>query len=238
MPHIPDHTHAGHDPALVAAHAAGDATGPDLAAAIALVAGCPACAELHRDLRAIAAALPELPAPARPRDFRLTPEQAAGLRPGGWRGVLAALAGPRFSFAVPLGTGLATLGLAAILFGSLAGLPLGAGGAATSASRDEALPSLEYGAPLPAAAPSAAPASGGPAMGALPAPTPASEAVEGAPSAGTDLQAGGEAARLDADAATATDGFPAGVVIGLGGVLALVAGIVLLGLRWGARRAA
>ena len=60
MPHIPDH--ATHDPELVAAYAAGDATGPDLAAATELVAACTECADLHRDLRAIATALPELPA--------------------------------------------------------------------------------------------------------------------------------------------------------------------------------
>ena len=84
MPHLPDH--ATHDPELIAAYAAGDATGPALDQATELVAGCAECAALHRDLRAIAAALPELPAPVRPRDFTLTPEQVASLRPSGWRG--------------------------------------------------------------------------------------------------------------------------------------------------------
>ena len=77
MPHIPDNVHDTHDLELVAAHAAGDAQGPALDQAMALVAGCTECAALHHDLRAIAAAMPELPAPVRPRDFRLTPEQAA-----------------------------------------------------------------------------------------------------------------------------------------------------------------
>ncbi len=75
MPHIPDH--AAHDQELVAAYAAGDAAGADLETATALVASCAECAALHHDLRLIAAALPALPAPVRPRDFRLTPGQAA-----------------------------------------------------------------------------------------------------------------------------------------------------------------
>ena len=120
MPHIPDHL--THDPELVAAYAAGDATGPDLAAATELVAACTECAELHRDLRAIATALPELPVPARTRDFRLTPEQAASLAPSGWRGVLAAFASPRFRLAAPLGTGLAAAGLAGLLLATPGGL--------------------------------------------------------------------------------------------------------------------
>ena len=130
MPHIPDlRSHDAHDLELVAAYAAGDAIGADLETATALVSGCAECAILHHDLRAIAAALPALPAPARPRDFRLTPGQAASLRPTGWRRLLGTLAGPSFRFAAPVGTGLAALGLAGILVGSLGGIPLGAGGA-------------------------------------------------------------------------------------------------------------
>jgi hypothetical protein len=108
--------HATHDAELVAAYAAGDATGADLAAAGGLVAGCAECATLHRDLRAIMAALPAMPVPVRPRDFRLTPEQAAAIRPpSGLRRLLAPLAGARFAFAGPAGAGLAALGLAGIL---------------------------------------------------------------------------------------------------------------------------
>ena len=89
MPHLPDHV--THDPELIAAYAAGDATGTALDQAADLVAACTECADLHRDLRAISTALPELPAPVRPRDFRLTPEQAASLRPVGWRGAAGGL---------------------------------------------------------------------------------------------------------------------------------------------------
>ena len=132
MPHLPDHV--THDPELIAAYAAGDATGPALEQAADLVASCTECAELHRDLRAISTALPELPAPVRPRDFRLTPEQAAALRPAGWRGVLAAFAAPRFRLAAPLGAGLAAAGLAGLLLASPGGLLPRATGEAESGS--------------------------------------------------------------------------------------------------------
>ncbi|MCJ7711643.1 MAG: hypothetical protein MUQ32_12530, partial [Chloroflexi bacterium] len=127
--------HAAHDPVLVAAYAAGDATGAELETATALVAACPTCAALHHDLRAITAALPLMPAPRRTRDFRLTAEQAASLRPSGWRRLLAPFAGPRFAFAAPLGSGLAALGLVGIL---LAGTGLPLGGATAGAAPAEA----------------------------------------------------------------------------------------------------
>ncbi len=122
----PTTAHEGHDPSLVAAYAAGDAAGRELAEAEALVAGCAGCAALHRDLRAIAAALPALPPPARTRDFRISAEQAAGLRPAGARGALARLLAPlataRFAFAGPAGAGLAAVGIAGMLLsGGLGG---------------------------------------------------------------------------------------------------------------------
>ena len=123
--------HAGHDPLLVAAYAAGDASGADLEQATALVSSCPECARLHRDLRALSAALASAPAPTRSRDFRLTAEQAADLsRPAGWRRLLAPLAGAR-SAAGPVAASLAALGLAGLLLGG--GIGPWAGGAATSA---------------------------------------------------------------------------------------------------------
>ena len=164
MPHLPDHV--THDPELIAAYAAGDATGPALEEAADLVASCTECAELHRDLRAISTALPELPAPVRPRDFRLTPEQAAALRPAGWRGVLAAFAAPRFRLAAPLGAGLAAAGLAGLLLASPGGLLPRATGEAESGSA----PSAAAGAPAVQAdqASGAAGAAGTAAAGAQP----------------------------------------------------------------------
>ena len=128
MPHpastVDPAAHATHDTVLVAAYAAGDAAGAELEAATDLVAGCPACAALHHDLRVIAAALLVMPAPRRPRDFRLTPGQAASLHPAGWRRLFAPFAGPRFAFAAPLGSGLAALGIVGVLLAG-PGLPMG-----------------------------------------------------------------------------------------------------------------
>jgi hypothetical protein len=163
MPHLPDHRN--HDPLLIAALAAGDAEGADLEQARALVAACDDCAELHHDLRAISVALPAMPAPARPRDFRLTPEQAASLRPAGWRRLLAPLAGPRFAFAAPLGGSLAALGIAGILIAGAASTPVAnvsapdrERSAAAPATQDATKIELDHAVPDASAAPGALPA--------------------------------------------------------------------------------
>src|SRR6185295_12585376 len=95
MPHVRDvaaTSHDRHDPMLMAALAAGDLAGTDRDQAIALTRSCTECASLHADLLAIAEATTTLPPPipAPSRDFRLTPEQAAGLRRTGWRRLLPA----------------------------------------------------------------------------------------------------------------------------------------------------
>ncbi len=102
---------------------------PDLPAEVrsraeAQVASCRACAELLGDLRAIAAATAALPVPPRRRDFRLTAEDAARLRPRGLRRLVAAFGSPRLAALRPLGTALATLGLAGLL---LTATPVGVG---------------------------------------------------------------------------------------------------------------
>lgn len=108
-------SHDDHDLTTVAALAAGDLGGDKLEAARALIGSCDACAELHVELQGIATATRALPAPERPRDFRITPEQAASLRPTGWRRFVAAFGSPRFAVARPVGVGLATVGLAGLL---------------------------------------------------------------------------------------------------------------------------
>jgi len=150
--------HATHDPELVAAYAAGDASGSDLVAAEGLVAGCTECAALHRDLRAIMTALPRLPMPARTRDFRLTQAQADAIGPSRLRRLLAPLAGARFAFAGPAGAGLAALGLAGILLsGGLNVQPPGASTANTAGGAPETSGSNRTGSQGFAAAQSAGP---------------------------------------------------------------------------------
>ncbi|OGO58028.1 MAG: hypothetical protein A2V85_01935 [Chloroflexi bacterium RBG_16_72_14] len=185
------------------------------------MSGCAECAALHHDLRAITAALPTLPAPARPRDFRLTPGQAASLRPTGWRRLLGTLAGPSFRLAAPVGTGLAALGLAGILVGSLGGIPLGMGGAA---SGDDAFRNGGAGLTGPAMASAAPSPAGGIEIQAEPTAAPA---ASGNPAAALqpseDDAAGTLLATPDADRTV-----PPLVV---GSVVALLAGVGLVGAR-------
>ena len=211
MPHLPDH--ATHDPELIAAFAAGDATGSALDEATALVAECADCAALHRDLRAISTALPELPLPARPRDFRLTPDQADALRPSGWRGLVAAFASPRFRLAAPLGTGLAAAGLAGLLLASPGGLF--SAGATTS----EGTSAAASAAPVaPAAGAGAAGAPEGNAGGAALAAPAASPAPEASPAARTELDAASDALQLPGpDVAAASAAASAAPAAGLAG---------------------
>ncbi len=210
MPRHPDtRSHASHDLGLIAAHAAGDATGSELETAMSLVAACTECAALHRDLRAIAAALPELPAPVRHRDFRLTEAQAAALRPAGWRRFVGIFAGPRFSFAAPLGTGLATIGIAVLLLSSNIGLPFAAGGA-TSVERAVSGDAFLVQSPGPS---EAAPLNGPAAAASQPTPRSEPTAAPAAPttapaapttSTGTDTAAGDGTDRTNTDGGTGT----------------------------------
>ena len=143
MPHV-NELHEQHDPMLVVSLASGDlATADrDYATAQSLVADCSDCARLHHDVLAIATATKALPPVARNRDFRISAEQAARLRPSGVRGVLARLTAPGGLFSPQLGVGLATLGVAGLLIGSLGSINLGfmsaagpaSGGAAPAAS--------------------------------------------------------------------------------------------------------
>lgn len=146
--------HALHDEELVAAFAAGDVDDPaDVERARSFVDRCAMCRELHDDLRQIRSAVQASGTAAQraasiaaPRDFRLTAEDAARLRPGspvgrvgarlGWRGRLRLGVA---TFGRPLGTGLATLGVAGLLIASLTlsgsqfALMSGAGASASSA---------------------------------------------------------------------------------------------------------
>jgi len=190
MPHVSDvrsTSHDRHDPMLVAALAAGDLAGTDHDQAIALTRSCPECATLHDDLLALARATAAAPPPiaTRPRDFRLTPADAARLRPSGWRRLVAAASSSRTIFSRPLGAGLATLGLVGLLVGNVQ-LGSNSAGAAPRAATSGA------GAAAAAAAPSsreftsldAAPAaSGGAAEGQVPVALPAASAAASAPAA-------------------------------------------------------
>lgn len=241
MPHHVDPaTHAAHDTVLVAAYAAGDATGAGLDHATALVAACPDCAVLHRDLRAIAAALPATPAPRRTRDFRLTPEQAASLRPAAWRRLLVPFAGPRFAFAAPLGSGLAALGIVGVLLAG-PGVPMGGPTAAPQSAEEPFLaasPVAEDGTVRVTDLSGAETASGADKNAGPGNETPA-EGVPGVLSPGEVAATAGESFRVQDEAVRDQSVVMPGniVLVALAGAL-LVTGVTMAGLRVLARRIA
>ena len=128
------HTSPDHDETLIARLAADDLSEREAVDAHQLVVSCPACAELHADLRSIMAATAHLPVPKRTRDFQLTDADAARLRGTGWRRLLGRLGEPRLAFTRPLATGLVTLGIAGlVLVAAPSFLTSFAGHSATSA---------------------------------------------------------------------------------------------------------
>jgi hypothetical protein len=163
MPHDSEH-HAQHDPLLVVSLAADDLTGTERDLATSLINDCAECATLHADLIAIARATAVLPAATRPRDFQLSPEQAARLRPAGWRRFIAAFGSPQLAMTRQLGVGLTTLGLAGLLITVLPSVQIpsmGSAGAAPASeqSRTAANEGSSDASAATLAAPSAAPAS-------------------------------------------------------------------------------
>jgi len=264
----PSAGHADHDELWLVAYAAGDLPDPERIAAEELVRSCPDCARLVEELRLIRAATASLPAPRRRRDFRLTADDAARLRPRGWRRLLVPLAGPRFAFTQPLAAGLVTIGIAVLLLTTVPGslsesasapAPM-AGGAPTESAADKVAPlagveaAPSEGAGVPSEVPSEGPPAVAPlgpagALGTAPTAEPAPAGSEPAPSAAVaapvaPAPAPSEGARSltaqpSAQEAAGRAAEAAGAPpLPLLATLLLVAGIGLFVLRWGARRLA
>ena len=203
--HTTPAAHAGHDPLLVASladHSLGDS---ERAAAGALVAACSACADLHADLLSLRDATRAMPTPTRPRDYALTPDDAARLRRGGWWRLVAAIGSPRDAFSRPLAVGLTTLGLAGLLLASIPSMYQGgatSGILSTVGNRVGDVPQPEAGtdsngAPIaaPVASAAGAPAAAGKsavpaAVATAPAPVPADASAAPAPAASAPGQDG------------------------------------------------
>ncbi len=136
----PGTPHASHDLLLLAAAADRDPDPALTAAADAQVAGCPECAALAAELRALMTGLAALPRSRPvPRDMRLSPEDAARVARGGfWRRLLRPFGEAGLPALRPLAAALTTLGLGGLL---LTASPLGFGaGGASPASRDAGAP--------------------------------------------------------------------------------------------------
>jgi hypothetical protein len=263
----PAHIRPGHDETLIARLAAADLTEREAADARMLVASCPACAELHADLRSIMAATASLPAPRRTREFRLTDADAARLRRRGWRRLLGRFGEPRLAFTKPLATGLVTLGIAGLVFAvapsflATAGLsssaataapafapaPGGAGvaGGSTQQGTKDAAASRAGSLPVPSVAAASSPVSAPTAQVPIAA---GSAAPSGAPTA---LGLGPERASPSPAAAAPDSNFSSNTLASgaapppggpssllVASVVLLVAGLALFLLRWAARRPA
>jgi hypothetical protein len=212
-----NHDHPTHDLALVAAHAAGDLPESDRIPVVELLASCPDCADLHRDLLDIAAATRSLPAPlARARDFQLEPGAAERLRRGSWLRRLLQPFGAAGSSARPIATAFTTLGIAGLLVATaLSGFGGLAGGNSASAPERDSSTGAAVPAPAATAAPAAAPSVPQPQAGApsaYPADVALGQHASGAPNA--------TAATVKAGAS----GSPERALTAFGGPVASVAG--------------
>jgi hypothetical protein len=126
-------SHATHDRLAVAAFAAGDLSGAAVTQATELVTTCEDCGNLLAEIRTIAAATRDLPAPVRvaARDFRISPDQASSLARGAaWRRLFRPFGRQGYAAIRPFAATLSTLGVAGLLLAALPLVPF-AGGTAS-----------------------------------------------------------------------------------------------------------
>lgn len=158
----PSADHARHDRLLVVRYLDldNDLLASEVSQARALLASCPDCAALATELQLISDATSRMALPARPRDFRLTPQQAASLRPSAFRRFLEnAGSAFRFEFLRPLAGVAVAIGLLLAVVGALP-LTHAAGTAGLAAATDSG--NQRVTTPQgPTAAPAAAPAPSG-----------------------------------------------------------------------------
>jgi LPXTG-motif cell wall-anchored protein len=129
--------HRRHDRLLVARFAVGDAAlGQDHEAAD-LVRRCTECAALAADIRAISGSVAKLPAAPRPRDFRLTTEQAANLRGSRLDRWLRTITGSGWATVRPVAAVALSIGMVMSVVGVLPGL--GAAAPAPASTFDQQL---------------------------------------------------------------------------------------------------
>jgi hypothetical protein len=128
--HMPD-DHAGHDRQLVVAFACGDLPAAEVTDARALIGRCRKCAALVDELSIVSTAVRrDLIAPPRPRDFRLTTEDADRLRGSAVTRLLRRLGSPSLKVLQPLAGAAMAIGIVLVLTTSVLPSFSGAAGAA------------------------------------------------------------------------------------------------------------
>jgi hypothetical protein len=131
--------HDLHERLLVVRFVTDDELEPaEAARARALISSCPGCAALAGDVKAISRATVTSLTPSRPRDFRLTPEQAAAAHGSRLRRWLGGLTSPGMGSLRPLAGAAVALGLLLVVAGG--GLP-GFGGASPARDNSAGAPS-------------------------------------------------------------------------------------------------
>ena len=233
--------HATHDLSLIAALAARspDLTEVQMATARDLLASCDGCTTLLADLVTLQTVLPTTSTPTRPRDFALTPADAARLRRDGWRRFLGLIGSTRDNVTRPLALGLTSLGVAGLLLAGFSTFYIGGSTQAVLST---------VGSPIEQEAPEAAPvASAAPAAGGAPAASTAASQAYGTdrlhmsvdPGASDEADggvfAGSDIAGEEGPIALRDDASGLSAMFVVAGTLLLV-GLGLFALRWSARR--
>lgn len=156
----PGADHQSHERLLLIRLAADDLSSAERPAAEALRAGCAECADLARDVDLISRATTSLPAPGRPRDFRMSPDQARMARGTFLGRILDRLAAPSLGILQPLGAAAVAIGFVLVVVGM--GLP-GMGGGAPVGAVPGLLSSADPSPTMHLTGSDAAPAEGAPA---------------------------------------------------------------------------
>jgi hypothetical protein len=116
-----ERAHDAHDRLLVARHASGDRMEMDEVATLrAQLAGCSDCSALVADLQVVQRAVATSTTVLRPRDFRISDDQARELRPGAWQRLLARFSAPRVGALRPLAGATLAIGIVVVGVGVVA----------------------------------------------------------------------------------------------------------------------
>jgi hypothetical protein len=122
--------HSQHDRLLIARFAGDDAYHSERADAERLVGSCSECAALAADIRLLALRTADVPAPRRPRDFRMSMEQAAAVRGSWFQRTMRRLAAPGLGTLRPVAGAAFAIGLTMTVAGALPVSTMSGGAAA------------------------------------------------------------------------------------------------------------